>query len=127
MSNWGGQPKAGSGGDWLERSRGTYLVVVTVALLVLAGILVVADRYQIDQAGGLPTRLDRFTGQVIACVPQRGCVEFIPAGAPTLNPVIPAPKAGMNPAQAPVSPGAPAAAAPASTAPAAAAPSPAAK
>lgn len=92
MSNWGGPTKP-AGGEWFDRIGPAYLVAVTLALLVLGAALVVAERYQLDQASGVPTRLDRFTGQVIACVPQRGCVEFIPAGNPPLATVMPTPKA----------------------------------
>jgi hypothetical protein len=91
--------------------RSTYLVVVTIVLLLLAAALVLAERYQVDQAAGIPTRLDRFTGQVIACVPQRGCVEFIPAGQPVLA------KVSAPPAKSVSAPPAPAPAAPARAAP----------
>jgi hypothetical protein len=115
MSNWGGPTKPGSGGDWFERSRPAYLIIVTVALLAFGAALVASERYQLDQASGVPTRLDRFTGQVIACVPQRGCVEFIPAGNPPLATVMPGPKAAAPsatpkvPAPAPAPAAAPAA------------------
>lgn len=111
VSNWGGQPKAGSGGDWFERAKPGFLIAVTVALLALGAAFVFTDRYQLDQAAGVPTRLDRFTGQVIACVPQRGCFEFIPAGSPTLATVLTSPKpAGPSqPAATPAAPAAPAA------------------
>lgn len=97
MSNWGGQSNgAGSSATWFERYRPAFLISVTVALVALGAAFVLMDRYQLGQAGALPARLDRFTGQVIACVPQRGCLEFIPAGQPPLATVntttAPAPK-----------------------------------
>lgn len=102
VSNWGGPPKSASG-EWFERARPAFLITVTVALLALGAAFVFTDRYQIGQAGALPARLDRFTGQVVACVPQRGCVEFIPAGRPTLATVVPAPKPAA-PATPPATP-----------------------
>ena len=100
VSNWGGGRPSSGGGDWFDRARPVLLMVVTLALLALGAALVVMDRYQIGQAGTLPARLDRFTGQVIACVPQRGCVEFIPAGDPSLQPVV-TQKPAAPPAPAP--------------------------
>ncbi len=112
MSNWGGQPASGGAGSsaaWFERARPAFLIIVTVALLALGAAFVFTDRYQIGQAGGLPVRLDRYTGQVIGCVPQRGCVEFIPAGQPPLGTVTTKPEAGATPPPpAPASPAAPA-------------------
>lgn len=114
MSNWGGQSGgADSGAAWFERYRPLFLILVTVALIALGAAFVVMDRYQLGQAGALPARLDRFTGQVIACVPQRGCLEFIPAGQPPLGtmsasagpaqkvPAAPATSGAANPALAP--------------------------
>jgi hypothetical protein len=101
LSNWGGQSKPGSGGDWFERARPAYLIVVTVALLALGVAFVFSDRYAIGQAGPMPARLDRLTGQVIACVPPRGCFELIPAGKPQLGTVTAVPKAAAPPAGSP--------------------------
>ena len=100
MSNWGGQPKPDTG-DGFERARAGYLIAVTIALLLLGAAFVFTDRYAIGQAGGLPARLDRLTGQVIACAPPRGCVEIIPAGRITLSTVLTAPKPGAPAAPAP--------------------------
>lgn len=103
MNNWGGQSNGvGSSAAWFERYRSAFLIIVTVALLALGAAFVLMDRYQLGQAGALPARLDRFTGQVIACVPQRGCLEFIPAGQPPLatvnTSVAPASKSPAGPA-----------------------------
>ena len=76
------------------------------------------NRYEIGQAGGVPVRLNRMTGEVIACVPRQGCFSIIPAGEPELG--------TPHEAQAPLAAGpqaAPAKAAP-PAAPAAQKPSP---
>ncbi len=83
------------------------LVLGLIVLGALAGLAVWLSRYELGTAGGLPARLDRFTGQVIGCVPGQGCVELIPAGEPSLRrPVLkplPAPAAASagNAAAAP--------------------------
>ena len=103
MSNWGGQSGsggAGPGAAWFERARPAFLIVVTAALFALGVAFVFTDRYQIGLAAGLPVRLDRFSGQVIGCVPQRGCFEIIPAGQPPLATVSATPKAALAPASA---------------------------
>jgi hypothetical protein len=63
-------------------------VILVLALLALCGAIAAAvwmSRYELGAAGGLPARLDRFTGQVISCVPSKACFEFIPAGEPVLE------------------------------------------
>jgi hypothetical protein len=75
------------------------LLAALVALCVLAGLAVWASRYELGTAGGLPARLDRFTGEVIGCVPGQGCLQFIPAGSPALRSAVAKPAAA--PASAP--------------------------
>jgi hypothetical protein len=69
------------------RDQGTSpaLVVAIVALCVFAAAIVWLNRYEVGAVGPITTRLDRFTGQVIGCVPGNGCVEFVPAGSPPLR------------------------------------------
>lgn len=61
------------------------LMIGLAALVVLGAAVLWCSRYEIGIAAGVPTRLDRFTGQVIGCVPGQGCLELIPAGQPTLR------------------------------------------
>jgi len=82
------------------------VIVALVALGVVAALALWCSRYEIGTAGGLPLRLDRFTGQVIGCVPSQGCFEFIPAGEPTLH------SPALRPMTAPATPPAAAAGAP---------------
>jgi len=56
-----------------------------LALCAFGALAVWISRYEIGTAGGVPARLDRFTGQVIGCVPGQGCLELIPAGTPALR------------------------------------------
>jgi hypothetical protein len=105
VSNWGGG-NSGSGGDWFERARPGFLIAVTVALLLLGAAFVFTDRYQLGQAGALPARLDRFTGQVIACIPPKGCFVIIPAGDPPLQTVTALPSGQAPPRPTPEPPAA---------------------
>ena len=61
------------------------LIVGLAALVVLGAVAVWCSRYEIGVAAGVPARLDRFTGQVIGCVPGQGCLELVPAGEPPLR------------------------------------------
>jgi hypothetical protein len=63
------------------------LIISLAALVVLGAVAVWCSRYEIGFAVGVPTRLDRFTGQVIGCAPGQGCVELVPAGEPPLRSV----------------------------------------
>jgi hypothetical protein len=88
------------------------LITALIALCAAAAASLWINRYEISTAGGVPARLNRFTGQVIGCIPGQGCVEIIPAGEPTLRkPVIapPRPAAEGQPAgnAAPARPAAP--------------------
>ena len=56
-----------------------------LALCIFGALALWISRYEIGTAGGVPARLDRFTGQVIGCVPGQGCLELIPAGTPALR------------------------------------------
>jgi hypothetical protein len=88
MGPWSEPPKAkatakaprasGRGGEWA-------LIAALVALCVLAALTLWGSRYELGSAGGMATRLDRLTGQVIGCDPAQGCVEVVPAGAPALH------------------------------------------
>ena len=76
------RPSSLSAAEWI-------LLLGLLALCVIAGLALWASRYEIGTAGGLPARLDRFTGQVISCVPGQACFELIPSGEPALHtPVI---------------------------------------
>ena len=89
---------------------------MAAGLLLFGAAVLWLNRYEMGQAGGLPVRLNRMTGEVIACVPKQGCFALIPAGEPTLGTVR---EATVNaPAAAPGAP-APTAAAPAPEKPAA--------
>ena len=106
MSNWGGQSnEAGSSAAWFERYRPAFLIITTAALIALGAAFIFTDRYAVGQAGGLPVRLDKFTGEIIACVPPRGCFAIVPAGQPPLATMTaaPAPKSptGAMPTPAP--------------------------
>lgn len=68
---------------WPDASLGGAIVI----LAALAAAILWMNRYEIGQAGGLPVRLNRMTGQVIACVPKQGCFMMIPAGEPELGTV----------------------------------------
>lgn len=78
------------------------LIIGLAALVVLGAVAVWCSRYEIGVAAGVPARLDRFTGQVIGCVPGQGCLELVPAGEPPLRSavvhripgVVPAPETG---------------------------------
>ena len=92
------------------------LIIGLAALVVLGAVAVWCSRYEIGVAAGVPARLDRFTGQVIGCVPGQGCLELVPAGEPPLRSAVvhripgvtPVPEAAGNAAAAP-EPAAPAA------------------
>lgn len=100
------------------------LMIGLAVLVVLGAVAIWCSRYEIGVAAGVPARLDRFTGQVIGCVPGQGCLELIPAGEPALRAAVVrrtldgAPDAAGN--ATPVLPPSPAAA-PAAPAPAPAA------
>ena len=69
------------------------LIIALLALCAAAAAAIWINRYEVATAGGLPARLNRFTGQVVGCIPGQGCVEIVPAGEPQLRkPVIAAPR-----------------------------------
>jgi hypothetical protein len=84
---------------------------MTAGLLVFGAAVLWLNRYEMGQAGGLPVRLNRLTGEVIACVPKQGCFALIPAGEPTLGTLREtlAPTPAAAPAPAPAAPAKPAA------------------
>jgi hypothetical protein len=68
------------------------LIIALLALCAAAAAAIWVNRYEVATAGGLPARLNRFTGQVVGCIPGQGCVEIVPAGEPPLRkPVVAAP------------------------------------
>src|SRR5689334_25253921 len=77
-------PAATSGASTLGAAEWA-LIVGLAALVVLGAAALWCSRYEIGMAAGVPARLDRFTGQVIGCVPGQGCLELVPAGAPQLR------------------------------------------
>src|ERR1700741_871423 len=86
------------------------LMVGLAALVVLGAVAVWCSRYEIGLAGGVPARLDRFTGRVIGCIPGQGCQGLIPAGEPAVRggvidrPISPAPEAASGNAAPAASP-----------------------
>jgi hypothetical protein len=56
-----------------------------IALCTLGALGAWMSRYEAGTAGAIPTRMNRWTGQVIGCVPLKGCVELVPAGEPALT------------------------------------------
>ena len=89
-----------------------WLIAMAAGLLLFGAAVLWLNRYEMGQAGGLPVRLNRITGEVIACVPKQGCFALIPAGDPTLGTL----RETLPPGQAPAAT-APPAAAPAAQAP----------
>lgn len=88
----------GAGVSW----GSIYLAIITIALVVLCAFALMMQRYQVSEIGTLPMRLDRFTGEVVSCIPRRGCFSFIPAGQLAAAPLsaleaTPAPAAGAAP------------------------------
>jgi hypothetical protein len=68
------------------------LIIALLALCSAAAAALWINRYEVATAGGIPARLNRFTGQVVGCIPGQGCVEIVPAGEPALRkPVFAAP------------------------------------
>jgi hypothetical protein len=104
------------------------LVATAIALCVLGAAIVWMNRYEVSSSlvGPIPMamRLDRFTGQVIGCIPGNGCIEMVPSGTPALRDGLVKRAPNGPAATAPGSQAAPAGntAAPANAAPAAKAP-----
>jgi len=73
--------------------------VLGVLLVALAAGALWLNRYELGQAGGVPVRMNRLTGEVIGCGAQ-GCVAIIPAGEPQLKTSAP-PAAPPQPAAPP--------------------------
>jgi hypothetical protein len=68
------------------------LIIALLALCSAAAAAIWINRYEVATAGGVPARLNRFTGQVVGCIPGQGCVEIVPAGEPALRkPIITTP------------------------------------
>jgi hypothetical protein len=81
------------------------VVAAIIALCVFGAAILWLNRYEVSSVGPVPMRLDRFTGQVIGCLPNSGCIEFIPVGTPELRESVmrrePAPAQVAPPAGAP--------------------------
>jgi hypothetical protein len=71
-----------------EQKMSATMVATVVALCVFGAAIIWLNRYESGAIGVMSTRLDRFTGQVIGCLPNAGCIELVPAGAPTLREAI---------------------------------------
>jgi hypothetical protein len=78
-------PPASSGSTATLGPAEWALIVGLAALVALGAVAIWCSRYEIGVAAGVPARLDRFTGQVIGCVPGQGCLELVPAGEPPLR------------------------------------------
>ncbi|HKR87541.1 MAG TPA: hypothetical protein VJS38_05150 [Phenylobacterium sp.] len=78
-------PPAGSSSTATLGPAEWALIVSLAALVLLGAAAVWFSRYEIGVAAGVPARLDRFTGQVIGCIPGQGCLELVPAGEPPLR------------------------------------------
>jgi hypothetical protein len=68
-----------------QRKASPALVASIVALCLFGAAIVWLQRFEVSSIGPVALRLDRFTGQVIGCVPNAGCVEFVPAGTPEVR------------------------------------------
>ena len=92
MGPWGppsstGRRKAGDRAPLSANPRlllQIYFVVITASLLALAAGALALQRYEAVQMAGVPTRLDRLTGELVGCVPPKGCFVIVPAGEPRL-------------------------------------------
>ena len=80
-----------------------WLILLAIVLALFGFAILWMNRYEVIQVGGLPVRLDRLTGEVVACVPRQACFAIIPAGEPALGaaPAPPAAQAPPSPAQTP--------------------------
>ena len=106
MSPWGTErpPRRaevrGLGEEGARRLAQVYLGVVTVALVLLCAFALLLQRYEVVELGTVPTRLDRLTGELIGCIPGRGCFAIIPPGEPPLTTVVATPGPGAPAPQA---------------------------
>lgn len=85
MGPWSAEPKPSAKvSARAPAGRELTIGILFAVILAFGAASIWINRYELGQVGGVPVRMNRFTGQVIGCV-ARGCFAIIPAGEPPLG------------------------------------------